>query len=142
MGLHQSAMQRRRMLEDGFTGEFEQQFQVKLSGSAGNQWGWVDQQFNFEYPFLYAPLQRRSDLELPHFRSGIEFQAPTPTVMVTLHAIVIDWNRSEENWIVGAKVRFAVQCPTAQATAVNYNAIAHLAFQGYASLPEGGEFSQ
>lgn len=139
IGVHQDAKRRHRTLMDGYTGEFEQQFQVAISGTAGNTWGYVDQQFTWEYPFLYAPLQRRVDLPTPMFRSGIEFTNPPPQVIL-LHAHLIDWAYSPESWIIGATVRFAVCAPTVTTTAVPYSAIAHLAFQGYASLPEGAEY--
>jgi len=132
----QDNKRRNHILSDGYTGEFEQQFQVAVSGTAGNVWGFVDQAFAFEYPFLWAPLQRRSDFKTPHFRCGIELTNPQPT-LVLLHAHVIGWVQSPEMWVIGANVRFAVCAPTVTTTAVAYAAIAHLAFQGYASLPQG-----
>ncbi len=131
---------RRRTLADGYTGEFEQQIQVALAGVAGNVWGFVDESYSFEYPFLYAPIQRRVDLLTPVFRSGIELVDPNPQYLVIVHAHCVGWTYSEENWIIGSTVRFAVVAPAATTQAIAYNAIAHLAFQGYASLPEGGEF--
>jgi hypothetical protein len=136
LDIHADSARRRHMLSDGYSGEFEQQFQVNISGTAGNVWGFVDQAFSFEFPFLWAPLQRRSDFKTPHFRCGIELTNPTPT-LVLLHAHVIGWTQSPETWIIGANVRFAVCAPSVTTTAVAYNAIAHLAFEGYASLPQG-----
>ena len=140
IGVHQDAMHRRRALRDGYTGEFEQQFQVQLSGQAGNTWGFVDQGYGFEFPFLYAPVQRQIDFPTPHFRSGIELTNPSSS-LVLLHAHCIGWTRSPENWVIGATVRFMVCAPMATNVTVPYNAVAHLVFQGYASLPEGSQYS-
>lgn len=142
IGVHQGALFRKRTLADGHTGEYEQQVQVQLGGTAGNEWGFVDSEVTFELPFVYAPLQRRSEFTTPHFTRGIEVlnSAPDPTTLLNIDAHVVGWTTTEEGFIVGARVRFSVCAPNATDN-VPYTAIAHLAFQGYASYAEGDEFT-
>lgn len=137
IGLVQDVRHRNRMLHDGQQGEFQQQMQVELSGTAGNVWAWQDQKLSFEYPFVYAPLQRQADLLVPHFTCG--FTLAQTTNLILLHAHVIAWNVTEESWVIGATVRFAVSAPNAVVTPVPYDAQAHLTFHGYATYAEGSE---
>jgi hypothetical protein len=52
---------------------------------------------------------------------------------------VVEWNITSARWYIGATVRFAISSPGA-ATPQPFSAIAHLRFQGYATLAEGNEF--
>jgi hypothetical protein len=136
LDVHKGRVRREQLLADAYQGEYEQQLQVQLSGTAGSGWGYVDQDYMFEFPFLWAPVQRRSEFDTPIFRSGIEIVVPQSS-LVLAHAHVVGWHSSPESWIVGARVRFAVSAPAASTTPIPYQAIAHLSFQGYASLPQG-----
>jgi|GraSoiStandDraft_43_1057313.scaffolds.fasta_scaffold707472_1 hypothetical protein len=140
IGLVQGQQFRQRVLSDTYQGEWDQQVQLEFSGGAGNQWGFVDTDIMFEYPFLYAPTQRLVPFDRPHFNKGFELLTPS-TTLVHLDAQVISWNINESNWTVGAKIRLYAVAPAADVTPELFRAIAHLTFQGYATYAEGDEFS-
>ena len=131
----QGQQQRTRALADTITGEYEQQVHVPLSGVATSAWAFSDQAVAWELPFLYAPLQRRVPFLTPHFTYGIELTAGT-LELVVIHAHVIAWTITDANWYVGATVRFAVRRPGRVDGADPYAAIAHLSFEGYATMAE------
>lgn len=141
IAIDQGHRERATALEDSHTGEHFQQVRVDLSGNATAVWGFSDTDVAFALPFLYAPSQRAVPFKLPHFTHGIEFKV-TPESFVLLNAQVVGWHETEEGWIVGAKVRFAVCAPNFQAggAAITFSATAHLTFQGYATYAESEEF--
>lgn len=165
IAIHQDREERRSALADAYTGEHFQQLHVDLSGLATATWGFSDEDVSFELPFLYAPAQRMVPFEVPHYTFGVEHKV-TPSDLVLIDAHVLSWHVTEERWIVGAKVRFAVCAPNfssapplasvtwepervgARVGAVDltqgvpFNATAHLTFQGYATYAEGEEFDQ
>lgn len=141
IGMAQGQQQRRRALEDTHTGEYEQQVHVNVSGAATNAWSFVDEPVQWELPFLYAPLQRRVPFPTPHFQADFEITAGTAELVV-MHAQVIGWAVTEQQWYVGATVRFAAQAPAlADDAQTSYSAIAHCSFEGFATMAEADEFS-
>lgn len=117
-------------------GEVTQQVQLPLSGSAALAPAFVDLAVTWRLPFTFAPQQRLSNFQVPQFSYGIEF-VEAPDGIVTLHASVLGWNKDARNWIVGAVVRVVVQAPgSGETNTVDYSAVAHLSFQGYAAQPE------
>lgn len=141
IGLVQGQQFRERVLYDTHSGEWDQQVQINFSGSAGNEWGFVDTSIMFEYPFLYAPAQRLVPFERPHFSKGIELLTPSPD-LVHLDAQIHSWNINESGWIIGCQVRLLAVAPAASTDAVLFSAVAHLTFQGYAAYAEGDEYQQ
>lgn len=120
-------------------GEMEQQVRVALSGEAANGWGFVDTPVAWEFPFLAAPAQRSAPYGTPHFSYGIELRSGTQELVV-IHAHVVSWKIDPSSWVTGAIVRFASSAPMLEEKAtVNYSAIAHLTFQGFACESEEGE---
>jgi hypothetical protein len=134
IGVQNGVSERRKALSDTFTGEYEQQVHVPLSGQASATWGFTDQPVNWELAFLYAPLQRRVPFGTPHFTYGIEITGGQGD-LVLIHAHVIGWTITEQRWYVGATVRFAACAPNATDT-IPYSAIAHLSFEGFAAVAE------
>lgn len=139
IGVQHGKERRQVALSDTYTGEWEQQVQVALSGVATASWGFTDAQVAWELPFMYAPLQRMVPFETPHFTPGIEINQASDLLIV--HAHVTNWKVNEYGWVVGASVRFAVYAPNASGP-MNYQATAHLRFQGYAGAAEGDDFTQ
>jgi hypothetical protein len=167
IAIKQGELERNAALADGHMGEHTQQIHVPVSGIATSTWATREQNVNFLMPFLYAPLQRQVPFEVPHFHYGVEFKAP-PSDLVLVVAHVLSWTRTEENWIVGAKMQFAAQAPNFVQQVINtvtkpephrggvvragetqsslpgipFNATVHLSFQGWATYAEGEEFDQ
>jgi hypothetical protein len=139
IGFAQGQKLRADILTDTHSGEWHQQVQLQFSGSAGNQWGYVDHNIYFEYPFLYAPSQRLVPFDRPHFSKGFENLTPG-TSLVHLDAQVIEWTTNDSNWIIGATIRLYAVAPANDVTAEPFSAIAHLTFQGYAAYAEGDEY--
>jgi hypothetical protein len=140
IGVVQGKEWRERVLSDTHSGEWHQQVQLQFSGSAGNQWGFVDHDVYFEYPFLYAPSQRLVPFDRPHFSKGFENLTPSSTNLVHLDAQVVNWITNDSNWIIGATIRLYAVGPNNDVTAEPFSAIAHLTFQGYAAYAEGEEY--
>lgn len=139
IGVQQRTVLRSRQLAERRTGEYDQQVRVDINGSAGNDWGYADAALLFEYPFLYAPAQRRVPFNRPHFSYGFEIAQPLDTLL-HLGAQIVGWNVNENGWIIGATVRVHVIAPqVTQATP--FAATAHLTFQGYAANAEGDDYS-
>jgi hypothetical protein len=139
IGLVQGQKFRQRILSDTHTGEYEQQVQLKFSGTAGNEWGYVDADIYFQNPFLYAPAQRMVPFDRPHFSKGFELLNAGPT-LVHLDAQVTDWHINESSFIVGAKVRIYATAPSMTTAPQPFSAIAHLTFQGFSTYAEGDEY--
>lgn len=143
VGVHQGAAQRKRALADTHFGPCLQPARVPLSGSAAAASAFTDAAVQWEDPFVYPPPQSRWPFHIPHFGYGIEMTAGQGELVV-IHAHVIGWTVTEEQWYVGATVRFAISAPAADPTAtaaVPYSAIAHLSFTGYAAPAEADEFA-
>ena len=143
IGMAQGQQFRERVLADTRTGEYEQQIQLSVSGTAGNGWGFADAQVMFEYPFLFAPTQRMVPFDRPHFQASFELMNASDT-LVHLAAHVIDWNVNDSGWIIGATVRVVGTAPAVSDSAnlEAFSALAHLTFQGYCTYAEGDEYTQ
>ena len=143
IGVAQGERQRRLALADTHTGEYMQQVHVPLSGVATGGWGSIDVPVTWELPFLYAPLQRRVPFPTPHFHANFEVTAGQGALLL-MHAQLIAWNVTDADWYVGATIRFAIAAPGGQNPnpQIAYSAIAHCSFQGFATLPEGDEFTK
>lgn len=139
IGVQQDRDFRKRMLEDSQQGEFEQQVQLQFSGTAGNDWGFVDTPVMFEYPFLAAKAQRLVPFDTPHFTKGFELTNASDT-LVHIDAQIVKWNINESGWIIGATVRLYATAPSMAAAPQPFQGIAHLRFQGYATYAEGDEY--
>ena len=129
-----------RQLDHTKPQEVEQQVRVPLSGKAGNGWGFKNERVKWELPFIYAPGSRGLvPFNTPHFSVGIELGTGTSDLIV-IHAQVVEWTITPYSTVTGATVRFASQAPMLQEEEfVNYSAIAHLTFQGWACEEETGE---
>jgi hypothetical protein len=140
IGVAQGAQQRKRTLADGYTGEYEQQVHVPISGYGAPAYVFADVAVNWELPFVYAPMQRRVPFTTPHFTYGIEMVGSSGgLVIITAH--VEAWTTDASSNFTGATVRLAATAPIAEAV-FPYSAVAHLSFQGYATYAEGAEFAQ
>lgn len=168
IAVKQDADERRLALRDSYTGEHFQQVHLGVSGLATKIWGYADRDVVFELPFLAAPAQRQVPFAVPHFNYGIE-HITSPRDLVLINAHVLAWRITEENWIVGARMRIAAQAPNfippapiltlaeigptglppimgaastspADLDGVPFNITAHLTFQGFATYAEGEEF--
>ena len=110
--------------------ELEQQFQFAISGTAGAVPAWQEVTVEFDYAFFFAPAQRESSLEYPHFTYGSQSSPP-----VGVHATVTEWLHNEDNGsIIGAKVAVG-----ASGASVSFTGIVHLTFQGFGMLAEEDE---
>lgn len=115
--------------ETRFT-ETDQQFQVPINGTGHALPGFTEVEVAFDHPFYYAPGQRDADFETPHL-SGVGGEINQPLL---IGASVKQWVVDDDNGgITGAVVRIAVY---GSAEAVEYEGVAHLTFQGFASLAE------
>lgn len=137
IGVAQGRERRARSLADAFTGEWEQQLRLDLSGQAAGGWGWGDRRVTFDIPFLYAPLQRTIPFETPQFTYGVEMTQTTDT-LVLVHAHLLKWTINRQGWITGATLRFGVQAPAATAP-MPFSATVHLTFQGFGTTAEQEE---
>jgi hypothetical protein len=111
IGIEKNKQTRAAALADTYTGEWEEQVHVELSGNAEPAWTYVDKQVSFQLVYLWAPAQRWVPFSQPHFGVGFEQTAGATNVLLLLHAYVIAWTITEELWCVGATVRFAVCAP-------------------------------
>jgi hypothetical protein len=136
IGMQQSIDRRIQAGLSEKAGEVFQQVQVPLAGAAALAAAYIDKKVTWRLPFVYAPQQRLASFPTPHFSTGIEFTS-TPGDLVRIDAGLMAWNKDARNWLVGATIRFVVQAPNAGALdTVDFEAIAHLTFQGYAAQPE------
>lgn len=110
-------------------GEHEEQFQIPLTGTAGRTPGFAEIEIGFDHHFFYAPAQRDSDLDRPHFTFGSECAEP-----VIIQACVKEWNIRESNGAIrGATLRVSVM---AAGTVAFEDAVLNVTFQGFAALDE------
>ena len=109
--------------------EIDLQYQVAISGTAGTTPGWGEVVIEFEWEFHYAPSQRDSELEIPHFWWGAYIPTGGP---VAVQACVTEWEQDlDTDAITGAVVSLA-----ALGAGEEFNGWAHLSFQGLALLRE------
>lgn len=110
--------------------EIELQYHVPIQGSAGTLLTWTEPvSVEFEWGFHYAPMQRDSDLELPHFTYGAYVVTETP---VGLLACITGWQEERRNGsITGADVSIGV-IGHDPAAPVDFQGYVHASFQGLA----------
>lgn len=126
LGVVQSTRERDALDLDMALTESEQQYRVPIEGEASPGWGFGEVDIEFDSHFFYAPAQRDSDLEFPHFTFGAICEQDAVIV-----ARVKTWDVREHNGAIkGATVGVAVICAEA------YEAEVDLRFQGYAALDE------
>lgn len=130
LGVAQSTRKREaRDREMGFR-EVQQQYQIEIAGEATGVWGFAETSITFDYPFFYAPAQRDSDLDRPHFWFGAELD-----FLGAVSAVVTAWDTHPRTGaITGATV--AVGVVTQAGAEVGYQGVVHLTFQGFAALSE------
>lgn len=104
--------------------EIDLQYQLPVSGTAGDASEWETVELDFEWEFFYAPSNRDSDLAYPHMTYG----AYVPGVPVALFACVNVWKvDTDTDAITGV-----VLAVTALGNQVDFAGSLHLNFQGYA----------
>jgi hypothetical protein len=120
--------------------ETTQQYQFEISGTASTGLAWATMTVTFDYEVYYAPGQRDSDLDRPHFYFGAEIAPPIADppedhpepVPVAVLATVTRWLINDDNGaIIGAHV--AVGCFTDH-DGVPFTGLVHLSFQGFSAL--------
>lgn len=115
--------------------EVDQQFQVDLSGRAG-ELTWQTVTIDFDEMFVDASGQRDADLDEPHFTYGATMQKGPPLI---ISAHVSDWATDAQGNFTGAAVRIGVWNPLAIAQTEGelgspFLARLHVNFQGF-SVP-------
>lgn len=109
-----------------------QAVQVPLQGRVAEKPQRVEVPVTWPYPFVYAPAQTDSNLELPHFAPGVELLSPSPVIIIAqLHA----WTRNEEEWTNGATIGVTAWIPGAKKKHT-FSAMLHLTFTGYGAPTE------
>lgn len=105
--------------------EVMMQFQFDIAGTATSSLVFASVDVVFDYPLHYAPGQRDSELDHPHFHYG----SYTPGNPVGIHATVTAWNRDPATGaFIGATVGVGVIGSGA------FTGRVHLSFQGYGAL--------
>lgn len=111
-------------------GEFEQQFQVPLSGEAGSLITWTEVTATFASPFVLTD-DRDSPHQYPQFWHGAVIESGPP-VMVT--ACVRDWITTADGDVTGAKVAVGVCRPGVDEDSFKkFKGTVHLTFQGWSA---------
>lgn len=111
--------------------EFDQQYQVPISGAATEQITWQGIDIRFDWPFLDAPRQRGVALLVPQFTYGAVISTGGPVVVT---AVVQSWSRPNADTFAGATVLVGVFAP-ASTDEVTFQGQAHLTFQGFGAPP-------
>lgn len=124
---------RRTMLGYDAMGEFEQQFQLEIDGSAGAIIAWHEIEITFSVDFYRAEDQRDSPYTVPHFTYGAVITGGTPALIT---ACVRRWDIDDSDTVHGATVAVGVCNPGATA-ATPFVGYLHLTFQGYGAPVEG-----
>ena len=136
IGVQQSAQRRASGSQSEQAGEYQQQVQIPLSGSAALKPMFADVSVTWRMPFLWAPQQRLVPFSVPHFTYGVEF-TDVPNGLVVIHPSVVGWTKDVRNWFTGALIRATVWAPGLdEQKTVDFSAALHLVFQGYAAQPE------
>lgn len=95
IGAVQSMQRKRKQDSEYDLIEVELQYQIAVTGDAGIYLAWaMPVTIDFEWGFHYAPMQRDSELELPHFTYGAYVVTPTP---VGVLACVSGWHEEPRN---------------------------------------------
>lgn len=127
IGVHQAVRRKDKADRENGLREMDLQFQITFSGTASGVPAFEDITLNFDYGFFYAPSQRESNLEYPHFTYGSH---TTPAVGV--HATVKEWLKDETNGsIIGAVLSIG-----AVGEETDFKGVVHATFQGLGMLLE------
>lgn len=110
--------------------EIEQQFQFEISGVATKTLTFEEVTVPFDYNYYYAPGQRESNLDFPHFTFGSQ---TNPSVGV--HATISQWMRDQPD----GSINGAVVAVGAHGNNQAFTGVVHLTFQGFGALIEEGE---
>lgn len=135
----QRAMEKKRRQDEEYDlREIELQYQLPIDGEAGVLLAWTPEpvRIAFEWGFHYAPMQRDSELELPHFTYGAYLVSETP---VGISACVSGWEEDEANGAITAAL-VSVGAHGGTGEPIPFRAFLHATFQGFAtSLDETSE---
>jgi hypothetical protein len=115
--------------------EVEQQIQFTVKGRTGEGGTvpiFVEKELKFDYAFHYAPANRDSPLEYPHFSAGSQTNPP-----VVLHVTVKEWLHNENNGAINGCIVNVGATGTQAITA--FTGVAFLTFQGFGALIEEDE---
>lgn len=131
VGAARSMQRKRRQDSEYDLSELTLQYQLPFSGEAGTLLAWSEPvEIVFEWGFFYAPMQRDSELELPHFEYGSYVLTDAP---VGILANVMTWQEEEANGgITGASVVLGAIGGDSE-TPVPFSASVHVTFQGLAT---------
>ena len=129
---HQRIRAKDRRNERNAGRELELQYQYEISGTATVAPVWMElPAINFDYSLHYAPGQRESTLEEPHFTYGSKTNPP-----VGIHATVKEWLQDENT---GAVVGAIVAVAALAGGSTPFKGKVHLTFQGFGTLNEEDE---
>lgn len=107
--------------------EFDQQFQLPVSGTIDARGVWVPIDVSFDVTMISSP-DRGNELSSPLFTYGVEFITGRPFITVG----VTRWSASGEVGIGGASLEVGAFMPGARKL-TTFAATVHLNFQGFGS---------
>lgn len=132
LGVAKATRRRQERIAELGLREEDQQYQIAVSGTAGNALGVGSLSVVFDFPFHFAPGQRDSDLEVPHMTFGAECDA-----LVQLGAFVLGWLQdSGTGAFVGANLAVSCIAPTA---GVDFTGKLHVTFQGFSGPDDSSD---
>lgn len=122
-------------------GDMTQVIHVPLKGKAGAKLRSTEMTVGLPHKFLTKILVDEDDVEplTPTFTYGYELLSDAA---VAFDAVVRDWIQDDSGLIESVRVRLSAYSPGAEPTTrLSFNAMAHLAFTGFAA-PEGDDDDQ
>lgn len=134
IGVQKQQEKREEQLAPTRLGNMVQAVQTPFKGEVGRTPTSTDVTVNWPYPFLYAPAQTDSNLQLPHFAPGIELLdlPPAPVIIIPqLHR----WLRNDDEWTLGCVVGLTCWVPNAKKK-VKFTGILHTTISGYGAPTE------
>lgn len=139
VGAIQKQQARRDELAYTKLGEMEQQLQVPITGAVTSAVTSAQIPVDWPYPFVYAPGQRDSSLEKPHFNFGLEMVSGYGVI---IFPTVVGWHLSGEGFYMGAYIGIQAWFPNARKKQ-KFSAVLHATFTGYgAPQVDEGDGSQ
>lgn len=126
LGVLHSYSERRDARAAGELGEIDQQYQVTISGSAGQRATWQAQEVIFDVPFIDGSDDRDPDFLYPLFTYGTVVKTGSRLVLV---CNVTGWN-VDEDYVRGCTLEIGVFRPPPGGVA-EFAAELHLNFQGW-----------
>lgn len=127
LGFHLNEQMHKKQHEghDSRLAETDQQFQIEVSGEAGETIVWTQKEVTFDHMIFKAVAQRQNPLGEPHFTYGYAMQSDSPVI---LHATVQRWLTDTTGNYTGAIIGIAVDGRSE--TPISFKANIHLTFQG------------